>query len=335
MYLVPLLKVENLQVDFKVDEGTITVVNGVNLTIDEGEVVALVGESGSGKSMTCLSLLRLVSGPSGRISRGRILLRGEDLLLKSEREMQRIRGNDIAMIFQEPMTSLNPVFTVGDQLCESIILHQKVGKKEAWTRAIEMLRLVQIPLAEKRMYEYPHQLSGGMRQRVMIAMALSCNPKILIADEPTTALDVTIQAQIMELMKELNRRLGTAIILVSHDLGIVAEIADRVAVMYAGQVVEEADVEDLFDSPAHPYTRGLLECRPSLNKELERLYAIRGVVPDPSQFPSGCRFHPRCQEARTACQEQLPQLKEIEKGHKVRCWLATEQAAEMQKMGGN
>lgn len=319
---MPLLRVEGLRVQFQTEEGTVTAVDGVDLILREGEVLALVGESGCGKTVTCLSLLRLIPNPPGRITGGRILFNGNNLLNKSEREMQAIRGNEIAMIFQEPMTSLNPVFTVGEQICEVIRLHQGVDKREAWSRAVEMLRLVQIPLAEKRMREYPHQLSGGMRQRVMIAMALSCHPKVLIADEPTTALDVTIQAQILELMQDLNRRLGTAIILVTHDLGLVAEMAERVVVMYSGQIVEEGEVEDLFDDPVHPYTRGLLYSRPSAGKKGERLYTIPGVVPDLVRLPPGCRFHPRCPVARKICREREPELLPLENGRKVRCWLA-------------
>jgi oligopeptide/dipeptide ABC transporter ATP-binding protein len=295
----PLLKIEDLHVSFATGEkGLVRAVNGVNLSIFPGQTVAVVGESGSGKSVSALSTLQLIPTPPGRYDQGRILFQGQDLLKFGEREMRRIRGREIAMIFQEPMTSLNPVYTIGDQILEAILLHQQVTRRQAIEIATQALRDVGIADPERRLNEYPHQMSGGMRQRVMIAMALSCRPKLLIADEPTTALDVTIQAQILELLRKLQREQGMSIMLITHDLGVVAENADVVAVMYAGRVVEYATVEELFDSPQHPYTEGLFRSIPKLGADVERLETIPGAVPNPARLPSGCKFHPRCHRTR-------------------------------------
>ena len=285
-----LVEVKNLKTYFYTEDGIVPAVDGVDFQIQKGETLGIVGESGCGKSVTSLSLLRLVPNPPGKIVDGEMLFRGESLLKKSEAEMRKIRGNDISMIFQEPMTSLNPVFTIGEQIAEAIELHQGLSKKEAIDKAIEMLNLVGIPAAEKRVNDFPHQMSGGMRQRVMIAMALSCNPSLLIADEPTTALDVTIQAQILELMKGLKERLGTAIMLITHDLGVVAEMAENVLVMYAGKVVEYADVKTIFKEPKHPYTIGLMGSIPRLDQSKEKLYVIEGTVPNPFDMPEVAAF---------------------------------------------
>ncbi|TYP56127.1 ABC transporter ATP-binding protein [Thermosediminibacter litoriperuensis] len=315
-----LLEVKDLTVKFFTDDGVVTAVDRVSFDIKRGETLGMVGESGCGKSVTSLAIMRLLPSPPARITSGKILFEGEDLLQKSEAEMRRIRGNRISMIFQEPMTSLNPVFTVGRQISEAIMLHQKLSGKEAVERAVEMLRLVGIPNPEKRYHEYPHQMSGGMRQRVMIAMALSCNPKLLIADEPTTALDVTIQAQILDLMNRLKDRVGMSVLLITHDLGVVAETARRVVVMYAGQVVEEASCEDLFENPLHPYTAGLLKSIPRLEGEKGRLNVIEGSVPNPLNLPPGCRFNPRCPEAADICRKKSPALLEMGNGRRVRCF---------------
>ena len=319
-----LLEVRNLKVGFATDSGPILAVNDVSFSMNKGEIVAIVGESGSGKSVSANSIMRLIA-PPGRIEGGKILFDGKDLATASPKEMRAIRGNDISMIFQEPMTSLNPLFIVGDQIEESIRLHQKLSRKQAKEKAIEMLQKVGIPRAEKVYSSYPHLLSGGMRQRVMIAMALSCNPRLLIADEPTTALDVTIQAQILELMKDLIRAQDTSIILITHDLGVVAEMADRVIVMYAGQVVEEANVHDLFKEPNHPYTKGLLDSTPKIHEMYEELISIEGTVPSPSEMPSGCFFHPRCPKAMPECSLKTPQLLTMENDRSVRCLLYTNQ----------
>ncbi|MGE5654528.1 MAG: ABC transporter ATP-binding protein [Bacillota bacterium] len=317
-----LVEVRNLKTQFFTSDGVVPAVDGVSFHINQGESLAVVGESGCGKSVTSLSIMRLIPWPPGKIVEGEILFDGENLLEKTEAEMQRIRGNDISMIFQEPMTSLNPVYTVGFQISEALQLHQGMNSQQAMERAIEMLRLVGIPLPERRVHEYPHQLSGGMRQRVMIAMALACNPRLLIADEPTTALDVTIQAQILELMRKLKNELGMAIMLITHDLGVVAEMAERVVVMYAGKIVEEADVVTLFTKPLHPYTEGLLASIPRLDSDKkEKLHVIKGVVPNLSNMPEGCTFAPRCPYAMDICQKQEPQLVEQD-AHKVSCWLA-------------
>ncbi|MGK0172423.1 MAG: peptide/nickel transport system ATP-binding protein [Gammaproteobacteria bacterium] len=327
-----LLQVKDLSTNFFTRSGVVTAVNGVSFDVHAGETVGVVGESGCGKSVTALSILRLVADPPGRIVSGEILLDGRDLLSVSEQEMKKIRGNDISMIFQEPMTSLNPVITIGHQIAESLILHQGMTRKEALIRAIEMLELVRIPEAAKRIKEYPHQLSGGMRQRVMIAMAVSCNPKVLIADEPTTALDVTIQAQILDLILNLQKDLGTAVVLITHDLGVVAETAKRVVVMYAGRKVEESDVEGLFAKPMHPYTEGLLSSVPHLGVIASedpsaatepgdvRLTEIPGIVPALINLPPGCTFAPRCPYADEQCRNSYPPYEEKMAGHWSACW---------------
>ena len=317
-----LLEVRNLQVDFRTRNGIAHVLDGIEFSLSKGEILGIVGESGCGKSMTALAIMGLVPTPPGRIAGGEIVYRGENLLKASKERMRRIRGNRISMIFQEPMTALNPVFTVGDQIAESIVLHQGLSRRAALDRAVELLREVHIPAPERRIGEFPHQLSGGMRQRVMIAMALSCQPKLLIADEPTTALDVTTEAQILELMRELQDELGMAILFITHDLGVIAETADQVAVMYAGQIVEYAETQVLFTRPRHPYTRGLLRSIPRLDAEQERLDIIPGVVPDARVFPQGCRFAPRCPLADAHCRAEAPPLEEIEAGHWASCWKA-------------
>jgi oligopeptide transport system ATP-binding protein len=316
-----LLSVRDLRTCFHTSEGILPAVDGVSFHMDRGETLGLVGESGCGKSVTSLSLLQLVPQPPGRIESGEVLFDGEDLLKKSVREIRHIRGNRISMIFQEIMTSLNPVLRIGRQLGETIEVHQGLDRQQALDKAIDLLRMVGIPLPERRVGDYPHQLSGGMRQRVMIAMAIACNPELLIADEPTTALDVTIQAQVLELMKDLKKALGTAILMISHDLGLVAEMAQRVIVMYAGRIVEEAPVEELFADPRHPYTRGLLASIPSLAGERGRLSVIEGSVPRPGSFPGGCRFHPRCPVAMQKCSVQEPPLAAVGPGRQARCWL--------------
>jgi len=315
-----LLEVRDLKTHFYTEDGVVPAVDGVSFSLNRGETLGIVGESGSGKSVTSLSVMRLIPYPAGKIIDGEILFEGENLLDKTDEEMRRIRGNEISMIFQEPMTSLNPVFTVGDQIMEAIILHQNVGHRQALDRAIEMLRLVGIPAPERRIDDYPHQMSGGMRQRAMIAMALSCNPKLLIADEPTTALDVTIQAQILDLMMDIKREFTTSIMLITHDLGVIAETADKVMVMYAGKIVESADVISIFKKPAHPYTEGLIGSIPKVNEDCERLSTIEGAVPNPFDMPKGCRFHPRCRYAKNICREQEPQLVDLDSDHQVSCW---------------
>ncbi|WP_134684344.1 ABC transporter ATP-binding protein [Brevibacillus migulae] len=313
-----ILEVKQLRTRFKNDRGKVAVVDGVDFSIRQGETLGVVGESGCGKSVTSLSIMRLL--PQNGSSEGHILFEGKDLLALSEKQMQSVRGNEIAMIFQEPMTSLNPLHTVGKQIEEAVLLHRSVSKEDAKKRAIEMLKAVGMPRPEEIYGEFPHQLSGGMRQRVMIAMAMACDPKLIIADEPTTALDVTIQAQILELMQEVKERTGTSIMLITHDLGVVAEMCDRVIVMYAGQVVEEADVETLFEDPKHPYTIGLMNSIPELDEELEYLETIPGSVPLAHQMPSGCRFAPRCSKVMPICHEQAPELMELG-AQKCRCWL--------------
>jgi oligopeptide/dipeptide ABC transporter ATP-binding protein len=307
---------------FRGEQGEVPAVDGVDLRVERGRTLGIVGESGCGKSVTALSIMGLVPQPPGRIAAGEILLDGEDLLKAKPERMRDLRGDQLAMIFQEPMTSLNPAFPVGDQIAEALLRHKEIGKEEAAKAAIEMLRRVRIPSPERRAADYPHQLSGGMRQRVMIAMALACDPKLLIADEPTTALDVTIQAQILELMRELREEFGTAIILITHDLGVIAELADDVAVMYAGKVVERCPAEKLFAEPQHPYTIGLLGSIPRLHLERERLAAIDGFVPDAAALPKGCGFHPRCPFAIDRCSVEAPPLVEIQAGHSVACWRA-------------
>ena len=322
------LEIENLQTHFFTNDGVVRAVDGVSYSVRRGETLGVVGESGCGKSVTALSILRLVANPPGRIVGGSIRLEGRNLLEATETEMEDVRGNEISMIFQEPMTSLNPLFTVGRQIGEAIALHQGLSKRDAMDRAVEMLREVHIPEPERRAHEYPHQLSGGMRQRVMIAMAISCNPKVLIADEPTTALDVTIQAQILDLMRETQRSQGQAVILITHDMGVVAENADRVVVMYAGRKVEEAEVDELFDHPGHPYTEGLLGAIPSLETAAHsedgrvRLNEIEGMVPSLANLPPGCVFAPRCRYASEQCREAYPPLERHRPGHWVACWHA-------------
>ncbi|WP_096189749.1 ABC transporter ATP-binding protein [Evansella halocellulosilytica] len=317
----PLLEIKNLRIHFRSDEGTVKPVNGVSFQVNEGETVAVVGESGCGKSLTSLSILGLVPSP-GEIFDGEIRLQGRDLTKLKKNQMRKLRGNEISMIFQEPMTSLNPVFTIGNQMTEVFKIHQQLDKKNSIKKVIEMLDLVGIPEPERVVRQFPHQLSGGMRQRVMIAMALSCNPKLLIADEPTTALDVTIQAQILNLMKNLKQDFNTGVILITHDLGVVAEVADRVVVMYGGEVVEEANVSGIFDHPVHPYTRGLLSSVPKMTGAVKELGAIRGSVPTPSKMPKGCKFHPRCPLATDLCREEHPALEETSPNHFKRCFHA-------------
>jgi len=320
----PLLEIENLRTYFYTDNGVARAVDGVSLQVCAGETVGIVGESGCGKSVTALSILRLIRAP-GRIESGSAMrFEGKDLLTLAERDIQRVRGNRIAMVFQEPMTALNPVFTVGDQIAEVARIHAGSSKREAWDKAVEMLTLVGIPAPEQRAHEYPHQLSGGMRQRVVIAMALVMNPALVIADEPTTALDVTIQAQILELLADLTKRLGTSILLITHDLGVVAENCTRVIVMYAGEVVEEALTADLFAHPQHPYTECLLGAMPRVGGNVERLATIPGTVPPPTAWPSGCRFRERCMYAWERCETEHPPLYQIGAGHVSRCHLAVE-----------
>lgn len=315
-----ILRVNDLSVSFYIEDRIIPAVDGVSFSISEGETLGLVGESGCGKSVTALSIIRLLQSPPARVEKGEILFKGEDLLAKSPEEMRQIRGRDISMIFQEPMTSLNPVFTIGRQISEVIMQHQNVPKKEALARTVEMLRLVHIPLPEKIIRQYPHQLSGGMRQRVMIAIALACGPGLLIADEPTTALDVTVEAQILELINELKDRLNSSIIMISHDLAVVSEIADKVAVMYSGRIVEYADVHTIFSMPKHPYTRGLLEAVPDIDTDRQqRLKEIRGVVPRPDEIKEGCRFKTRCDCARDDCMYKEPPVYRVG-NNLVRCW---------------
>jgi oligopeptide/dipeptide ABC transporter ATP-binding protein len=315
-----------LYTHFYTPEGTVRAVDGVSYDLKEGETLGVVGESGCGKTVTALSILNLIPSPPGKIFGGGIFFQGKDLTKMPPKELRKVRGNLISMIFQEPMTSLNPVFTIGFQIAEAVMLHQGKKKRDAMDKAVEMLKLVQIPLPEQRVKEYPHQLSGGMRQRAMIAMALSCNPSILLADEPTTALDVTIQAQILDLMMKLKEELGTAIILITHDLGLIAETCKRVVVMYAGKVVEQASVEEIFGEPLHPYTIGLLNSIPKLRTTHAhgkgvRLQEIKGIVPSLNRLPTGCSFNPRCEKVFGMCSEHEPELREVKSGHFVRCFL--------------
>lgn len=315
-----LLSVKNLSTEFPVKKGIVRAVEDVSFDVDQGEILAIVGESGSGKSVTSLSIMGLLAEP-GHVAGGFLEFEGKDLATLSEKQYRELRGNDMAMIFQEPMTSLNPVYRVGNQIVEAIRTHEKVSKAEAKDRAVDLLRKVGIPSPEARINDYPHQMSGGMRQRVMIAMALACNPKLLIADEPTTALDVTIQAQILDLLRRLRDDTGMAVLLITHDLGVVSETADRVVVMYCGQVVEEAEVRTLFDHPMHPYTLGLLKSIPRLeDDDSKRLYMIKGMVPNPLEMPPGCHFSDRCDSCMDICRTKVPELVDVD-GHKVRCFL--------------
>ena len=320
-----LLQIEELKTYFYTFEGIAKAVDDVSFFLAKGEVLGIVGESGCGKSVTAQSIMRLIPEPPGRIVHGNILFDGTDIVPLSMEQMRSIRGNRIAMIFQEPMTSLNPVYTIGNQISEMFILHENRSKRDSWARSIEMLQKVQIPAAEKRVHEYPHQLSGGMRQRAMIAMALACNPEILIADEPTTALDVTIQAQILELMMQLKEDYDTAIMMITHDLGVIAEIAERILVMYAGKVVEAGPTDIIFEDPKHPYTQGLLKSIPKLGERAihgrRQLQEITGIVPSLYDLPDGCRFYPRCQQAMEICNQSVPELIEVGDSHRVRCYL--------------
>ncbi|HDK26301.1 MAG TPA: ABC transporter ATP-binding protein [Candidatus Atribacteria bacterium] len=318
-----LLEIKNLKTHFFTHEGVVKAVDGVSLKINQGETLGIVGESGSGKSVTALSVMRLIPHPPGKIINGEVYFEGQDLLKLDDEEIRKIRGRKISMIFQEPMTSLDPVFTIGDEIIETIQLHQGLSKTEAREKAINILKIVGIPDVEKRINNYPHELSGGMRQRVMIAMALSCNPTLLIADEPTTALDVTIQAQILRLINDLKDKFGASVMLITHDLGVIAEMCDYVAVMYAGHIVEYSDVYTLFSHPLHPYTKGLSKSIPRLDMEVEHLNTIPGVVPNLLNLPSGCPFHPRCDLCFEKCVEEMPKLIEVEDSHLVKCHLVS------------
>lgn len=312
-----LLEIKDLAIHYFTDSGVVRAVNSLTLSVDAGETLGLVGETGAGKTTTALGIMNLVPDPPGKIVTGQILYNGEDLAAKSQIEMRDIRGRQISMIFQDPMTALNPVLTVGDQIAEVIRLHEEVSRADAYIKAAEMLEMVGIP--SERLGEYPHQFSGGMKQRVVIAIALACNPKLLIADEPTTALDVTIQAQVLKMMNDLKQNLGTSMILITHDLGVVAETCDKVAIMYAGEIVESGSLEDIFLHTAHPYTKGLFESIPSLKKDTRRLKPIKGLMPDPSNLPEGCSFCPRCPYAKKECASHNPQAIEITEGHYVKC----------------
>ena len=327
----PLLQIKELETHFFTSEGVVRAVNGVSYDVQPGETLGLVGESGSGKSVSALSLMRLIPNPPGKIVGGEVLFDGESLLEVDDARMREIRGNDIAMVFQEPMTSLNPVLTIGRQLTEALELHLGLKRRDAESRAVELLHLVGIPAAEERLHDYPHQFSGGMRQRVMIAMALSCDPKLLLADEPTTALDVTIQAQVLEVMARLSRELGTAVIVITHNLGVVARYADRVNVMYGGRIVEAGSATDIYHNPRHAYTLGLLESVPRLDARTGRLIPIEGVPPDLTNLPAGCAFEPRCRFATDICREERPELTEVREGHKMACWHPDEVGEEARK----
>lgn len=314
-----LLSIQGLSVEYKKDKSVIRAVNDLSLEIKVGQTLGLVGETGAGKTTTAKAIMRIIPDPPGEITKGQILFEGEDLLKKNNSQMRKIRGSKISMIFQDPMTALNPVIVVGEQIAEMIRLHEKISRGEANKRAVEMLELVGI--AGERFNNYPHQFSGGMKQRVVIAIALACNPELLIADEPTTALDVTIQAQVLEMMGNLKQKFNTSMILITHDLGVVAEVCDRVAIMYAGRIVESGSLEDIYDHPSHPYTIGLFGSIPNLDEDVERLQPIEGLMPDPARLPSGCEFHPRCRHCMKRCEEELPGTKEISLGHIVRCHL--------------
>ena len=316
-----ILEIKNLHTYFYTDSGVIKSVDGVDIELREGTTLGIVGESGSGKSVTALSVMGLLMGTTGKVAEGEILFEGRDLTKLDDEERRKMRGEKISMIFQEPMTSLNPVMKIGDQITECILMHNNISKQEAWDKAVEMLKLTGVPRVERMMKEYPFQLSGGQRQRVMIAMALVCKPKILIADEPTTALDVTIQAQILDLMENLKQKTGTSILFITHDLGVVSEVCDDVVVMYSGRVVEKGDVRSIFASPSHPYTRGLLASIPKLGECAEELESIPGNVPNPKYMPQGCKFAPRCSCAFDKCREEEPGFYDVGEGHMSRCWL--------------
>ncbi|WP_115269032.1 ABC transporter ATP-binding protein [Fusobacterium necrogenes] len=317
MSMSNLLEIKDLTIQYVTEDEVVSAVNGLEIELAEGETIGLVGETGAGKTTTALGIMGLVPNPPGKILSGKITFEGKDLLSLHEEEMRKIRGNKISMIFQDPMTSLNPVMTVGEQIAEVIEIHEQLGKEKSFEKAKEMLELVGIPGA--RANDFPHQFSGGMKQRVVIAIALACNPKLLIADEPTTALDVTIQAQVLDLMNDLKEKFKTAMILITHDLGVVAQVCDKVAIMYAGEIVEAGSLVDVFENPKHPYTLGLFGSIPSLDEECDRLKPIQGLMPDPTNLPSGCKFHPRCPHATELCSKEQPKVTEIEKGHKVRC----------------
>jgi len=320
-----MLKVEGLCVDFETREGPVRVLNNISLHVDRGETLGIVGESGCGKSMTALAIMRLVPVPPGRISEGRVIMGGRDFLALSEKRMRDVRGNQVSMIFQEPMTSLNPVFTIGTQISENIRRHQGASRADALKKTVKMMTAVKIPDPEQRVRQYPHELSGGMRQRVMIAMALSCEPGLLIADEPTTALDVTVQAQIFDLLRDIQKNMGTSLILITHDMAVITEVAKRVVVMYAGRKLEEGPVREIITKPSHPYSRGLLKCIPHLKKDpgptREELMEIPGIVPDLSRVGEGCPFTPRCEHAMPQCHEQMPPEVKVGTDHHVSCWL--------------
>lgn len=314
-----LLNIKDLSIHYITEDGDVKAVNGLNIKLNKGETLGLVGETGAGKTTTALGVMRLVPNPPGKIVKGEIIFDNTDLLQVSEDEMRTIRGNKISMIFQDPMTSLNPVMTVGEQIAEVIEIHQDVNKEEASKKAAEMLELVGIPGARKN--DYPHQFSGGMKQRVVIAIALACNPELLIADEPTTALDVTIQAQVLDMMNNLKNEFGTSMMLITHDLGVVAQVCDKVAIMYGGEIIEAGPIQDIFENTRHPYTKGLFGSIPNLEEEVKRLSPIKGLMPDPTDLPSGCKFHPRCPHAAKICAEQIPAATETESGHMVRCMI--------------
>ena len=325
-----ILEIKDLCVEFQTVEGTVRAVNSLNYTLHQGEKLGIVGESGSGKSVSSLGIMQLIPNPPGKITNGSILYKGENLVEKSEKEMQKIRGNEISMIFQEPMTSLNPIIKCGKQIAETLRLHRGLDKKAAMEEAIKMMKAVGIANAEARAHEYPHQMSGGMRQRVMIAMALACQPQILIADEPTTALDVTIQAQILDLIRDLNEKMGTSVLFITHDLGVVNELCDTVIVMYTGRIVEKAPVRALFEKPLHPYSMGLLSAIPKITKEREPLSTIEGMVPNPTEKIEGCSFWPRCPKATERCKKDAPPMVEVSEERQVRCWLyAAEESKEV------
>ena len=316
-----LLEIKDLTVHYVTVDGTVHAVENLNLTLPEGKTLGLVGETGAGKTTTVKAIMQILPDPPAKILTGEVIFCGEDLLKKNKKSMRKIRGKQISMIFQEPMTSLNPVMKIGDQITECILMHNNISKQEAWDKAVEMLKLTGVPRVERMMKEYPFQLSGGQRQRVMIAMALVCKPKILIADEPTTALDVTIQAQILDLMENLKQKTGTSILFITHDLGVVAEVCDDVVVMYSGRVVEKGDVRSIFANPSHPYTRGLLASIPKLGEYAEELESIPGNVPNPKYMPQGCKFAPRCSCAFDKCREEEPGFYDVGEGHMSRCWL--------------